>query len=273
MARRKDKATEALLLKLFSRRDDLLKIKLEEVGSQINHYVAGLMAEASPTTQRTLVKEHETLEPATLDTAFEAACRSMKPADVFKEFSSYLTAKVDEKKKLKDPAFGKRETIVSAISHDWRWRRTGHDDEIAWDPRWLDVAVASKRLDLVTVLARPGHAGSNELLSEAFDKSFSKTKDSSEWTVPLATMVKVQHPAATEKLLAALAKYGTAKSKSNWGVYWISRLIPNLPRSAVPKLEELMPTLDEKVIDQLVGFVSELKIRRDTSSQRTARRL
>ena len=40
----------------------------------------------------------------------------MKPAEVFDAFSPYLLAKVDEKKKARDPAWAKREAIIEAIT-------------------------------------------------------------------------------------------------------------------------------------------------------------
>lgn len=261
---RDDKGTEAFLLKGFARRDELLAVKCEDVGKNLNNRIASLMSTATKKTQQTLVGSHATLDPDLLDTAFEAACRSMKPAEVFTMFSPYLTAKVDEKKKGKDPAFATREAIADAIMHEWRWYRYDDDESggkkpIAWDSRWLDLAVRLKNMELVGTLARPGHAGSNALLSEEFAAAFKKSKEIHECYSVLATQVRVQHPDATDNLLAALEKYASAKTKNTWVGYNICRLIPDLPKSAIPRLEELLPKLHEKVIDQLADYVTELK--------------
>ncbi len=263
---RDDKATEAFLLKCFARRDELLGVKCEDVGKGLNNRIAALISSATKKTQQMLVGAHATLEPEVLDTAFEAACRSMKPKDVFAMFSPYFTAKVDEKKKQKDPAFAKREAIANAITDEWRWSRHEDDDgeggetmPIDWDPRWLDLAVSLKNLELVGTLARPGHAGSNALLSEEFAAAFKKSKAIHECYGLLATQVRVQHPDATDNLLAALEKHASAKTKNNWVGFNICRLIPDLPKSAIPRLEELLPKLHEKVIDQLADYVAELK--------------
>ena len=117
---RDDKLTESFLLKCFTRRDELLAVKSEDVGKTINNQIVALMARATKKTQQALVNSHATLNPEALEVAFEAACRSMKPAEVFDQFSPYLTAKADEKKKPKDVTSAKREAIISAISYEWR---------------------------------------------------------------------------------------------------------------------------------------------------------
>ena len=77
----------------------------------------------------------------------------------------------------------------------------------------------------------------------------------------LNTMIRVGHPEATNATIELITKF--AKSKSSYtyyGYYWIGHLIPRLPKAeALPKLEALLPTLPEKMIDQLLGYVTELK--------------
>jgi hypothetical protein len=125
------------------------------------------------------------------------------------------------------------------------------------DARWLDVAVRQKHLELTCLLARPGHAAASKLLSEAFDELLKKSKDSNECGQILETIVRIQHPAATDSLIAAIEKH--TKSGYNYGLYWLCQLIPQLPKEAIPKLEALLPTLPEKTIDQLVDYVTQLK--------------
>ena len=50
------------------------------------------------------------------------------------------------------------------------------------------------------------------------------------------------------------------KAKSAYSYYWIGHLIPRLPKAeALAKLEALLPTLPEKMIDQFLDYVTELK--------------
>ena len=265
---REDKATEAFLLRLFGRREELVKLKGEPSGLDINDRVAELMSSASRKSQQALVNAHATLSAESLGTAFVAAIRSMKPGDVYDMFSLYLTVKIDGKK-THDAASNRSAQIVDAITCPWRLRhydveQDGDDDdgdtkprEIQWDPRWLDLAVTLKDLTLVSHLARPGHAACNEFLSQAFAENLKKSKDIYDAHGVLETMVKIQHPAATDSLLATLKKHGT--SKQTWGVYWVGRLIPELPVSAIEPLDELLPTLNENVIDGLMEYVTALK--------------
>jgi hypothetical protein len=75
-------------------------------------------------------------------------------------------------------------------------------------------------------------------------------------------MIRVDHPGATDAVIELIKKF--ARAKSTYGYYafsyWVGRLIPRLPRAeALPKLEALLPTLPEKMIDQLLDYVTELK--------------
>lgn len=274
---RDDKLTEAFLLKTFARREALLAMKGEPSGLDINNRISELMIAASKKCQEALVAAHGSLSPECLVDALQAATRCMKPAAVFETFSPYLLAKVDEKKKGRDPAWSRRSELASSMSSPWMWRRSVVDDEdlddfddesdsltpegVTWDPRWLDVAIQIKSPELVQALARPGHAGCNEFLSESFAAELKKSKDLYDCGEFLATMVRVKHPQATDCLISVLKKHG--KSKLVWGVYWISRLIPDLPKSAVKPLEELLPELSEKVVDELLEPINTLRNKPD----------
>jgi hypothetical protein len=70
-------------------------------------------------------------------------------------------------------------------------------------------------------------------------------------------MIHVQHPAATDSLIAAIEKH--SKGTHSYGLYWIANLIPLLPKEALSKFETLLPKLPEKAIDQLLDYVTQLK--------------
>jgi hypothetical protein len=262
LTRRDDKATEAFLLKCFARRDELQAVKAEDVGATLTHRIALLMAAATKKTQDALVAAHATLENAVFQQSFFAACRTLTPKQVFDTFSPYLAEQPDAKKKSKDRTTLKPYFIANVIQGEVNWRY-GYDSSeqapIEWDPRWLDLVVKLKLSELVHTLARPGHAAANKLLSELFTAAFPKSKSLHDCDDVLRTMVRVQHPDAAKSLMAILSKHAGAKSKYNWGAYWIARMIPDLPKSAAPELEALLPTLHEKAVDELIEAVQMLK--------------
>jgi hypothetical protein len=262
MGGRDDTKTEKLVLRIFGCAGRLAMIKGEPSGKDVVEKLVAIMAVGPPNVQTALVEAHTTLPAENLGQAFIAACRSHKPAEVFKLFSPYLTAKVDEKKKGRDPAFAKREAIVASLVHA-SLRQYQERDHIEFvtakpDPQWLDLAVKLGRVDLVQALAVPGHAGANALLAKLFQQVRDKSGDGREFIGILNTMIRVGHPDATNATIELIKK--SAKAGAAYGHYWLGHLIPRLPKEeAVPKLEALLPTLPERMIDQLLGFITDLK--------------
>ena len=261
---RDDMATDAFLTKWFARREDFFSVKSEPGGKDVQQRLVQIMATGPAGAKKALIDNHAGLTPDDLPHAFVAARTSRKPAEVFEMFSQYLTAKVDDKKKGRDPAFAKREAISELLSDGWRYGYgygfSQYDKDEAehlkeLDPRWLDIAVKQNQLNLVQALARPGHAAANALLSTAFAAELKKSKDLHDTGMILRTMVRVHHPESTDAMIAVLSKH----AKSAWGWYWIAPLIVELPKEAAPKLEALLPTLPDKAVDQLIGYVTELK--------------
>lgn len=264
---RDDKQTDAFLTKMFARREDFSAVKSEPGGKDIQQRLVQIMATGPAGAKKTLIDSHADLSPEDLPHAFVAAGLARKPAEVFELFSPYLTATVDEKKKGRDPAFAKRDAITELLTDNWHY---GYGNRYAdlkagtaetlkdLDPRWLDVAVKQNQLNLVQALARPGHTVANAVLSTAFAASLKKSKglkDLQDQGNTLRTMVRVNHPEATDALISFLSKH----NDSHWGWYWIAPLIVELPKEAAPKLEALLPMLPDKTVDQLIGYVTELK--------------
>jgi hypothetical protein len=253
------KAVESFLLKCFAARDKLTTIKSEPSGQDFVQRLVQIMSAATAATQNALVEERDSLSSENLQETFAAARKTRKPAEVFELFSCYLTAKVDEKKKQRDPAFARRAAIVETLTAGRSYYTISDEAQHIkdLDPRWLDVAVEQRHLDLVQVLARPKHDAANSLLAQAFADTLKKARDSTECHLTLATMIRIQHPAATDSLIELIKVQ--AKGAQHYGLYWIGRLIPALPKEAAASLEELLPTLPEKIIDELLGYVTELK--------------
>ena len=156
----------------------------------------------------------------------------------------------------------KQDAITEVLSGRWTQHFGAHGwavekRNIQFDPRWLDLAVELKDLELVQALARPGHSGANQLLLNTFEERLKKSKDAGDFHSIVGTMVQIQHPAATDSLIAALEKY--AKGVHSHQLYLLGHYIQHLPKEALPKLEALLPTLPEKAVDQLLDHVTQLK--------------
>ena len=253
---RDDAASEALLLGVFAERDCLAKVRGDTTsGSDLNATVVGLMTFGTPRMRAALVDNHAALDARDLEQCFKASW-SVLPADkVFAVFSPYLTAKVDAKKKDRDPAYAKRSAISNQLGqHGYPPLRT--DVAPPLDPRWLDVAVRLEDLQLVGRLIRPGHAAANAYLSKTFAEQVKKAKQMHECHDVVAAMVRAAHPDATDAVIATLEKFG---DKTGYYGYYLGHLVADLPKSALPRLEALIPKLHERVADSLLGFMQQLR--------------
>jgi hypothetical protein len=262
---REDMNTEKLLLRIFGHVDQLTGLKGEPSGLDVAERLVSVMSVSSPSVQSQLVDAHETLPAEGIQEVFLAACRCRKPAEVFSLFSPYLTANINVKKKNQTPAYAKREAIINLLLQRRRhWYHDSEEDsstenlEENLDPQWLDLAVRLGHSDLVQALAVPGHDGANVLLSKLFKQQLGKAGTGYEVVGVLDTMIRVGHPEATDATIELIKK--AAKAKYYYGYYWFGNMITRLPKSeALPKLEALLPTLPEKMIDQLLGYITELK--------------
>jgi hypothetical protein len=260
---REDPNSERLLIGFFASAAPLVAVKGEPSGKDVFERLVWVMASASAKVQSALVDAHAKLSAETLGQAFAAACRCRNPAEVFTLFSPYLKAKVDEKKGKRDPAFVKREAVVDRLtgrrrfSGDFNPHNKNDDGSASFDERWLDLAVKLGRADLVMALAVPGHAKANQFLTTQFQQHLGKPGELHECLGILDTLIRIGHPGICDlgvELIKATAK-GTSGT-----MYWAGRLIRQLPKAeAVPKLEALLPTLPEKMIDELLEYLTELK--------------
>ena len=267
---RDDKATEAFLIQTFGQRAKLAAIKGDHGGGDIFERVVSLMGSSSKKALALLVETHKSLSGNDLVQAFFGACRTKKPAEVFDVFGPYLAVKVDEKKKKKDPAAEKRESIAQAIlvgdhsAYSYRMARRyygGHDvDEhqkilAQLDPRWLDVAIEIGHVDLVSLLAKPGNVAAGNVLMKSFEEGLAK-KSIHDFMNALVALVRIQHPEAADAVIKTIVKHSKG---TTYGLWWVGRLIPDLPKSTIPKFDAMLATLPEKRVDELLDFITQLK--------------
>lgn len=265
---RKDDATMAFVLKLFDQRAELKTIKGDPGGKDIVYRLEFLMSDGSPVAQKALVDTHAEMSSDDVKLAFATAVRCLKPTAVYDIFAPYLLAKVDDKKGKRDPAFARRESISQVIQSPYyavgqigNWR-----ENLKWDPRWLETAVRIGDRSLVCELVRPDSAAAKKFLFEEFNALLSQSKGNdalNELYSILKAMVLIQHPKSVECMVATLDKF--ASGRSHYYYNWFAQLIYDLPKSAVPELEKVLPKLEGKAGDELANAILSLKVKPDES--------
>ena len=271
---RTDEAAEAFVLRAFGVRAALATIKSTPSGQDFNGLLAHVMSWGTAKTRDALVEAHAELGPESVLPAYTAARRTMTPPAFFKEFAPLLRD-LPAKRGKKGAAAERAEILAATLGgrrygdrvlyaryslHPWSVyamsSRNSEPDEPPQDldPRWLDAAVDTGAVELVCGLARPGHEKANRFLSDQL-----KDKKSTDRDLVLQTMVRVGHPGAADAIIAELKKQAKAAASGHYFRYWASRLIPDLPRSALPKFEALLPELPVKMADQIVEAVAELR--------------
>src|ERR1051326_5132426 len=139
---------------MFGQVEKLAAVKGEPGGKDVVEKLVAVMAAGSPAAQAALVDAHATLPPESLDKAFIAACRSRSPAEVFATFSPYLLAKLNEKKKTRDPAYAKREALAEILMRTKSNRHYEREEDDAavratLDPQWLCLGAQLGGAELV----------------------------------------------------------------------------------------------------------------------------
>jgi hypothetical protein len=257
---------EAFVLKCFESAKAFAAIKSEPSGSDFNELAAQLLCSGTPKMQQQLVAAHKTLAGPMLSSALFAARATMAPAAFYDEFRPLLKEPEEKGSKKAGGTYDRRTALSGVLtSQEYRpWmsgyggirhdaRRPAGTPLRDLDPRWLDAAVEAQSPELVYALARPGHGATNQFLSDRV----ASLKEPFEMRNVLQTMVRIQHPGATDTLVEVLKK--NAKETYFYHGYWYGRMIPDLPKSALPQLEALLPTLPDKMIDQLMDAVLALK--------------
>jgi hypothetical protein len=263
---RDDAGTETFVRECFAKRKTLAALEGDIGGKDIQQKLVSIMADGSKRSQEVVAEAHATLSVLELYDAFHAACRVWDPKKVYETFHSYLAVARGAKSKNADQ--GAKQAAIKAVLTGQEHGRRGYlppsvtvfnraEAYYKLDPRWLDRAVELKDLELVEALARPGHAAANQFLASSFQEMLQKIKTNYEINSILATMVRVQHPAATDSVIAAIEK--AAKDTHVYSASWLGQHIPNLPKDALPKLDALLTKLPEKAVDQLLEYVTRLK--------------
>jgi hypothetical protein len=255
-----NKEADAILLALFKERAGLVKIKGEShSGADIVEVVVYEMGDGSPAAQAALVAAHAELSSEELSKAFLAGRKCLEPAALYDTFAPYLTIAVEDKKKAKE-AVAKRDSLLATMAgrYAYYWWPSGNLDssEKAWDPRWLDLAVRIGQVSLVSTLARPGHANAQAFMKKAFDEALKKAKSPDDVRHELIALMRLEHPDVVDAFFAALSK---RNKKTHFYQYWYTALVPALPKSALPRLEEMIVGMPDTEADHWLSAIQELR--------------
>jgi hypothetical protein len=261
---RDDAASETFLLNLFALREKLGALKGEPGGKDLRHKLVSVMCVGTNKTRIALVDAHESLTEDELGGAFAAARTVCTTEQIFDLFSPYLIAGATAKRR--GSVVEKSEVIRDALIGRSRW---GVFDslvreplrfvaELPLDARWLDLAISVESGELVMALTEPEHEAGNEFLSRIFKTTLTKSAQYHEEYV-LSAMVRVKHPEAADALIATIKKH--VGRGHLYALHWIYKLIPDLPGDDLPKFEALLPTLPEKALNELLEFVTQLKLK------------
>ena len=259
---RDDADSEKLLLTMFADREKFAAVKGDPSGNGLMEHLVNVMATSSLKVMQVLVAGHRELGDKQLGTAFRVACNHLKPAEVFQQFSPYLTAKVDEKKKFNDPAYAKREIITNAITNIYHYvyYRINSEPPLAskLDPQWVKLAIKLKHVDLILATAVEGNADSNAALAKLIPEQLHKVKHSHEAYHLFLALARVKHPELTNAVFAAIEK--DLKTTDADSLRWLGHFIAQLPKEeALPRMEALLPTSTGRAQDAIVDFILDLK--------------
>ena len=261
---RTDAGAEAFVLKCF---ENMAALRAKASGADQNELIAQAMSRGTPKMQQKLIATHKTLVgEGMLSHAIIAARAAMTPAEFFNEFSPSLKGYTQKRTKKAGSDAQRAEILLGVVSmtedHRYfygRWsggRNYGHSTVTLkeLDPQWLDVAIEVEANELVCELARPGHAGAQQFLKAQFDRQ----KDINEGVQLLRTMARIGHPEAGNSVIDAIKKRAK-ESTYYYGAYWYGPIIADLPAGEYPKFEALLPTLPDKMVDQLMDSILALK--------------
>jgi hypothetical protein len=95
-------------------------------------------------------------------------------------------------------------------------------------------------------------------LAETFQSKIKGKADEQDLLHVLDGLIEIEHPGATNCFIQTLQKV-TASKRPYYAVYWLMQMIPKLPLDAAAKIEAVLPSLPDKVVDEVLPFLQQLK--------------
>ncbi len=128
--------------------------------------------------------------------------------------------------------------------------------------KWLKLAI-DKGLDGVVLnLARLDTELAFPALSAMFERLIKSKLGSVEyWRLHAATsiMIDLGHPGSVDAMLAIIKRL--SESSSYYGTWILNKINDLPPAEAIPKLEALLPSLKDKIADEVINHIYTLKHR------------
>jgi hypothetical protein len=263
---REDAAAEKLLADCLEAARAIGKLKTTPAGADLNEVIAFRLATGSDAMKRLIAATADEAEGQCYDAAILAARGVTKPAEFYDRFNSHLVAGAKKNSRADDRCIALKEVLSgrpSLRSHAsrfyTRWSHTADESIPVPDPRWIDLAIERKFLELACTLAVPGHAKSNAFLLV----QYKELKDVPKKSLVLQTMLRVKHPASLDLLVQYIKSSAKTGYSHTYATYEIRRHIADLPKSALPTIEALIADLPEKFVDSIVDGIAELRTKPD----------
>lgn len=266
-----EKGTLAFLTRCYDEKDNIAKLKGKVTdGNDILGTVGSLItACGNKPLQKRLVDDVDSLGIELFIASFQTSLQICKPVEVFTKFSPYYQG---DSKPRKSKEAEKNEILRSLLEHvaspyAYHYHylpgtaiRYHQENQPAakLDDRWLNMVVQQQDLELVHILARPKHKPTQAFLAEAFQKCLKQKSWYHEAHVILETMLTTSDPNTTASFVTAIEKLNQKDTGSIW---WFSHLLLNAPPETAAAIEAMLPQLNEKLVDALVPYLTEIKAR------------
>ena len=270
---RSEKSTVALLGKLFEDRARLVARK--RVGVSVFSTLCTVMLSTGDKKLLTaLAGVHGEFKDG--DNGFAssvvAALKTLKPKQVFDELSEYYARARDKRRHRSSD----KSDVVSWLLcgnmyyfyyHNYmhplmyRGMRDVEDEEwlksIKWDPRWLDLAIERRDVEVVSNLATPKDRKALDFLADYIEKKGSKA-DYWELNQAMERLVAAKDKRATELVVELLKTHAKAK-RTYYYAHAAVELISRLPKSAAKTIEAAMKEFPDRLVDEIMPQLLTLK--------------
>jgi len=264
LEQRKDAETEDFLLGCLASCDKLAKVKAAKNsptgGMDVVARLAVLLDQiGSPKGREALLAKREILPPEAFPQALRSALYTWPADKVFAEFAPLLQQKKgagqQKSEELQRFICAAHWDETSRFAPDYDLAHTGEaQGKIDWDPRWLDAAIKSDRLNLVCALARPNHKATLDYLLKLDD-----SKRASEPGLIVRALVRCQYPKVTDYFLNVVASKTKGARYLDYALRFLFEAARHLPPADLAKLDAFAATLDEKFVDHFLEAIAPLR--------------